>query len=201
MKKNYLLGIVIAVVFWGTILISSMSACAGEIELEQVISKIVSTMPPTWKVYDINYDVKPYWSFSENQATRIQVYGPIMNGYDYYDTDSGVKKHITRWLFSNESRLLWIVTDDFDPQWTVSNRIKNRLSKTPVSYPIKISNMNGIHVYGEDKCSVVLPENQQKLKTSPLGTNLAEPIPQKHGGSWPTWIEDVRKGLEMLKVE
>jgi len=176
-----------------------VAACEGTSLIQDEIRIITSVMPAEWEVYKIDYNNKPYWSFSDDKCVRLQVYGPRMGGYDYYNIQGDEKRHITRWYYTNESRSIWITPVDFSPNWTISNRIKNRFSKTPVPYPERIYSINGFTIYGEGGFDVVLKQNEDKAKTSPPGTTRAEPVDVGKGGSWPTWIDDIKEGLRKAK--
>lgn len=160
-----------------------------------IINIIISSMPDSWTVYAIKEQDSPYWSFSDDKCTRLQVYGPEMGGYDYYKISNGAKMYVSTDYFSNESRIFWVASNKFDPKWTLANAIKNRLNITPVKFPRKIWSTDDYIVYGEEECAVVLRENEYKSKNTPEGANSGEPIVKAKGGSWPSWADDIKNGL------
>jgi hypothetical protein len=176
------------------ILENTSSPHSGEInKYEKIIDQIRYALPNNWKIHKIDYNNHPHWSFSNDTCVLIEAYGPQMGGWIHYDG----KGNTTKVYFKNEARSIWLVPDTFDPQWTISNRIKNRLNKTPISYPKKVTELKRVTVYG-DICYVVLKINERKFNETPKGYIGAEPFSPENGGSWPTWIEDIRKSIATI---
>lgn len=198
MKHIVKIWIISSVLLLVSYLLPHLAASNDSVSIQEVINAITVAMPAEWEIYKIDYNNKPYWSFSNDKCVLLVIYGPRMGGADYYHYDVQERKrgdYIGRAYSTNESRSIWIAVEDFNPDWTISNRLKNRLSKTPVPYPEKISIINGLTIYGEGRFNVVLKQNEDIANKSPPGANFAEPVRVEEGGSWPTWIEDIRKGL------
>ncbi len=198
MKRIVQTEVINAVLLFVSSLLPNVFASNNSVSIQEVLNVINTVMPSEWKIHKIDYENKPYWSFSNDKCVLLEVYGQRMAGADHYDTRGEKKVFITRRYVSNESRSIWITTENFNPDWTILNRLKNRLNKTPVPYPEKLAVINGLTIYGEDRFNVVLKKNEDIAKDSPPGANRAEPVKIENGGSWPTWIEDIRKGLSAI---
>jgi hypothetical protein len=161
---------------------------------DEIIEIISNSLPKDWKIFSINESVKPAWSFSDDRCKLLIVYGPKMSGYTYYDNKNHKIKSIR---YKNEAKSIWIVPKNFDPKWTLKNRVKNRFRKTPVKYPNKIIKLNEVTVWGCES-KIIKPEYLEISKKSPKGTKLAVGLETEDGGSWNTWIEDLRKNLRTV---
>ncbi len=166
--------------------------CAESHIFNEIRNSINLSLPDSWKELSVKNDIHPRWSFSEDKCNLIKIFGPNMSGRKYYDKNG---KFLGERRIYNESIFIWVGDKKFDPELTLFNRIKNRLSIVPEEIPEKIFEYQGYKVYAEEDI-VVLPENEYLRESSIPGTYKGEYWDFEKGRSWPAWAGDLLKKLE-----
>jgi hypothetical protein len=180
------------IVFFVTQLFPSNAYCVENHIFNEILIAINSSLPDRWKELPVEYDIHPRWSFSEDKCCLIKMFGPNMSGRKYYDKNG---------MFLGERRIynelisIWVGDESFDPELTLLNRIKNRLSIVPEEIPAKIFEYQGYKVYAGEG-GITLPENEHLANSSFPGTYKSEHWAYDNGISWPTWADDLKKALE-----
>lgn len=164
----------------------SLSIEAGNLVME----KIAEIKPAKWRMELCSTNGKPlYWAkTSVIDYVQIKLIGTDRAGYRY-TLRSGEKKDV---LFMNEVIDLWLVPQSLDDGWTIKERLKNQLSKTPTEIPDILGQITGYRVYGKASWEKTTPGTQ----ASPPNTISAKFLCPSPEGSWSAWRNDLKRAFE-----
>jgi hypothetical protein len=149
-----------------------------ELELAQ------KALPSNWKLLSVERAEKLDWVFvSGYNGLELKAYGPETGCQEYYDAQG----RTTTECISNEGRIIWIMPEKFNPNWSFLNLTFGESNLMPIDFPAKIFLGNHANIFARETI-IILPENQELAKNTPKGyiggRGIKMPV---NGGSWPNW--------------
>ena len=165
---------------------------AGSSEVNAISGYVGEFLPAGWRVVERQKNIKPYWSFSNDTCIQLTAIGPRISGFKYLDTKGNL---IMKFYSQREALILWIAPDDFDPDLSIVNRIKNRLNLFPKEFPAIVFD-GRFKVYGTESFFVV---DKTYSITSPPGTHKARHLGVNR--SWPSWKKDLKSVFSKKLVD
>jgi len=183
---------IIFIILFAAQLIPLNTYCAESEIFNKINLAINSSLPEKWNVLSVEYNIVPQWSFSEDKCWLIKVFGPNMSGRKYYDENG---RFIGEKKIYNESIFIWVGDEDFNPELSLLNRIKNCFSIVPQEIPIKIFEYSGFTIYAKEGL-ITLPDNEQFEKNLIQGTHSSKYWEFENRRSWSTWADDLENNLE-----
>ncbi len=158
-------------------------------DVEETIASVMNARPRNWEV-NIDYSKRPYWVRSSEKCVELEMYGPVLGGYTYYNS-SGEK--ISERRFSHEAIRLWITPEGYDTGWIFFNRLTNWFSPHARGFPELIGEYNGVKVFGEE---TYYAEKDKINEDSPKGTASAYFFPPPNGRTWQEWRSELQQTLK-----
>jgi hypothetical protein len=151
-----------------------------------------NSLPNNWKMLSVERAEKLDWVFISNyNGLELKVYGPETGCQEYYDAQKRTKTE----CISNEGRVIWIMSDKFNPNWSFLNLTFGEFNLMPIDFPAKIFSGDHTKVFAKETI-IILPENREMANNTPKGyiggRGIKMPI---NGGSWPDWENSLRKSF------
>ena len=160
------------------------------------IQAIKRVLPHNWTVRAISETTHPLWTYPHKaNSVLIKVSGPMLG---YRDLRSCNPLHPR--TFYQEAREIWLMEPSFTRSasfisWIASSWLLSSQRAYSDHLPIRLLALPHTQVFG---CESIYPVKQPRSIID-IASNDRESHGPPPGGSWPTWLQDVKRALASLE--